>query len=454
MDTLSQYWTLLRLKSDGTYQPKVLPAAQAFFIQQFPESIDNATILAQLLTHPDPQAQWCLRCYVSQEIVQACLSLVRQFGENYQFQLSDLLPLVLDDDGRAPYPPENSPYKPLAIAILERFRTESGSLHNWIVRLVRQHPALQQFLLNQGLHLITPWAILNDTSPDSLERILREFYQLSVPEIEFAVILLNSYHAVYLYDRQHQKGRRRCEDPTDLQLQRIAELIEKSIHQTFTPEKILDRLKKIADQLRQYRIHRRGGQVRQRNFHQSFDTTDTAEQLEYQISQTQSVEEDDDSIANFLQAFRQEFSQALEQSLQQVIHDRLQKKPKTAQQFLQALEQIHCQRCSMGEIAPTIGLKRQDEVTRLLKLKAFRADVRNLILHQLKTFMQEKGPFFIDPDRLVQVAKSIDAALEAQVDDLITAAQKEVSTAKGYTITPSLFTQKLCTYLHRIMTVP
>lgn len=454
MDNLSQYWTILRLQADGTYQPKELPPAKAFFLQQFPEPIDPAKILDRLLTHADSQAQLCLRCYISHVIVQACLKLVRQFGDNYQFQLSDLLPFVLDDDGRFAYDTETSSYKPLAIVILQRFRAESGSLQNWIIRFVRQHPALQQFLLSQGLHLITPWAILNDTSPDSLEKMLREFYQLSISEISFAIVLLNSYHNVYLYDRQHQKGRRRCEDPTPAQLERMATFIEQSIHEQLKPDNISDRLKKLAEQLRQYRIYRRGGLVRQRNFSQSLDVLETAEQLEYQISQNQPTPEDDDAIADFLQAFRQEFTNALEQALQQVIQDRLQQIPQKATQFLKALEQLHCQRCSMRAIAPTIGLQRQDEVTRLLKLKAFRADVRNLILHQLKTFIQQKGPFFVDPDRLVQVAQQIDRALETQVDEMIAAVQAEISTAKGYSITPSLFTQKLCTYLHRIMTVP
>ncbi|MEB3295556.1 MAG: hypothetical protein VKJ24_20575 [Synechococcales bacterium] len=453
-EPLDPYWTLLRLKADGSYQPKTLTTAQDFITREFSHPIDPAQIPKQLLTHPAPAAQLCLRCYISHEIVQTCFSLVRQFGETYKFQLSDLLPFVLDDDGQLIDDLETSRYTPLAIDILERFSPESGSLRNWIIRLVRQHSALQQFLLEQGLHMITAWAILNDTAPESLANILREFYHYTPSEIDFAIILLNSYHAIYLADRQQQGGRKRCEDPTDLQLQRIAALIKQNSNRVFTPDKVFDRLQKLSDQLRQYRIYRRGGQVRQGDFSQSFDVPETSEQLEYQITQNQPEAEDDpDQVGDFLQAFRQEFTIALEQALSQVVQHRLQAKPKKAVKFLQALEQLHCQQRSMGDIAPAIGLKRQDDVSRLLQLKTFRGDVRNLVLHQIKTFMKEKGSYFIDPDRLVQVAHRVDAALESQIDDVIAAAQKEATTAKEY-IQPSLFTQKLCTYLHQIMTVP
>lgn len=451
-EPLSQYWTLLRLKADGNYTQKVLTTLQDFLTREFPNPIDTSEILNQLFKHPAHEAQLCTRCYISHEIVQACIGLVRQYGENYKFQLSDLLPFVLDDNGETEI--QDTPYKIFSIEILERFSAESGNLRNWTIRFVRQRSTLQKFLLEQGLHLITDWGILNDTAPDSLERILREFYQITPMEIDFAIVLLNSYQAIYLYDRQQQGGRKRCEDPTESQLQRIAVLIQQNINQAFTPINIFDKLKKLADQIRQYRIYRRGGQVRQGNANQSFDVPETAEQLEYQIAKNQiAPDENADQINAFLQAFRQEFTVALEQALSQVVQHRLQQKPKKADKFLQALEQLHCQHRSMGEIALTIGLKRQDDVSHLLQLKAFRNDVRNLILHQLKGFMQEKGSLFIEPDRLIQVAQKIDAALESQIDDVIMAAQKEATTIKGY-IQPSLFTQKLCTYLHQIMTIP
>ncbi|MFM2432822.1 MAG: hypothetical protein RLZZ511_4036 [Cyanobacteriota bacterium] len=454
-ESLNQYSTLLRLKADGNYAPKVLATAQDFFTQEFSGSIDAPEIIPKLLRHPAPEAQLCLRCYISQEIIQACISLIQQYGDTYKFQLADLLPFVLDDDGRSTsLQGSSNGYKPLSIQILESFNAASGSLRNWIIRFVRQHPMLQQFLLEQGLHMITDWGLLNDTAPDSLERILREFYQATSPEIDFAIVLLNSYRDVYLYDRQQQSGRKRCQEPSESQLQRMAALIKQNSNRVLTTVNLLDQLKHLAGQIRQCRIYRRGGQARQSNFNQSLDVPETAEQLEYQIAQNQpEPDENADQVMAFLQAFRQEFTAALEQALSQVVQHRLQQTPKKAEKFLQALEQLHCQRRSMGEIAPMIGMKRQDDVSRLLQLKAFRGDVRNIILHQLKTFMQEKGPFFIDPDRLAQVAQKIDAALEAQIDEVITAAQKEATTVKGY-IQPSLFTEKLCTYLHQIITVP
>ncbi|MBE9032938.1 hypothetical protein IQ266_24690 [filamentous cyanobacterium LEGE 11480] len=366
-----------------------------------------------------------------------------------------MLPFVLDDDGSLVSEDQSvTNYKPLFIQILDRFSAESGSLRNWIIRLVRQHPALQQFLLEQGLHMITDWAILNDTSPDSLQRILRDFYQLTSDEIDFAVVVLNGYREVYLNDRQKQGGRKRCQDPTTEQLQRIAILIEQNTTQILTPSSVLAQLKQLAAQLRQYRIYRRGGNLPQGQT-QSRDVPETAERVEYEMSRYQPDEDDEVStqIQDFLQKFRQEFTEALEQAVGQVVQDRVQKKPKKAEQFLLALELLHCQQKSMSEIAKILGLPRQDSVSYLLQLKQFRKDVRNLVLLQLKIFIQEKGELFISPDRLEQAAQAIEAELESQIDAVIEAAKKETATAKQYA-KQGLLAQKICIYLHQAMNVP
>jgi hypothetical protein len=441
---MQNYWTLLRIKPDGNYQPRSLSSAADFFQTQFQHSSnpDDREIQNHLLNHPDPLAQLSLRCYISHIVVQTCISLVQQFGQRYHFSLSDLLPIVLDDDGQlAP-----RSYQPLSQKILQSFKPEVGSLTNWTIRLVRQNNNLQEFLLQQGLHLISDWAILNDTNTNSLRRMLSEFYRLTPQEIDTAALLLDSYQSIYLSDRRQVGDRKRCAEPSPSQLERIAALIAQTTGQSVALNGIMAQLLSLAQKLRQYRIHRRGGKMVGRDREISFDIPEIAEQLEYSIGNIP-PDPEAETIDKFLADYRQQLLTALDTALTKVVQDRLQKQPKKAQPFLKALEQFHCQNKSMGEIAQNIGVKRQDDISRLLKLKAFRSDVRHLMLQALKSFMQAQD--FISADRL----QALDHAIGEQLDSLIATAQKEAATAKEY-ITPSLFTNRLCSYLHRITDDP
>ena len=205
MQSLAKYWTMLKLSADGRYQSVAQPLAQQFFQAQFssidPLHLDSDRIQHHLLTLPQPEAQLCLRCYLSQAIVQACDRLVSQFGTHHRFQLSDLLPLVLDDDATL----NPTAYQPLSLHILKTFQPSAGNLTAWAVRHIRQHPDVKQFLLEHGVYLISPWALLNDTKPDRLPLILTQFHRLTTTEVTHACLLLESYRSIYLPDRLKQR---------------------------------------------------------------------------------------------------------------------------------------------------------------------------------------------------------------------------------------------------------
>jgi macrodomain Ter protein organizer (MatP/YcbG family) len=465
MGNTTQYWTFLRLEPAGTYRPIDKPTAQTFLQTTWNDIGDleiatDAAIQAELLTlmgdalmgntllEAQNLAQLCLRCFISQQIVQTCRSLVNQFGAHYQFQLSDLLPLVLDDDGRVP----STDYPSLAKQILASFQADSGSFSNWVIRLVRQHREVNQFLLEHGLYLISDWAILNDTPIDRLQKTLTEFYQLSPSEIASAVALLESYRAVYLADRlqqrqQNAKRQGQCPPPTPEQLQRIGDRIQTQTGKTYTPETLLSQLCNLAQRLRQYRIAIRSGQLPT----QSMDIPEIQAKAE---SQTLDRSQPADSSApnQFLQQYRQIFLESLDTALAKVIQGRLDKakNPEKAERFLRALDLFYCQRKSMTEIATAIGVGRQDNVTYLLKLKDLRADVRHLMLCQLRDAVREQAKAFANPDRLDQLSQELDEALSEQVDQMIAAEEKRAQTPKEF-MQDSLFAQRLCHYLDLLL---
>lgn len=467
------YWTLVKIDLGGGSRVDVLPDVQEFFRQQFNPRLEQDIVIQKQLFHLRKNgindrsrtlAQLCLRCFISHQIEQVCIHFENQFGEYYGFTRNDLFALVLDDDGNtvsdrrlaiSEQPEANSQqlsaksyqlkansYERTAIQILQKFDPERASLATWTVRLVKQHHELNAFLLEQGLCLLSDWAILNDTKPKKLERVLEQFHQLTKQEVEQATGLLESYHAVYRRDRilKGQKGA--CEPPTIAQLQQISDILQPQTSRAVPPEVVLTRLSALADRLRQYRISMRGGKPPS----QSLDQPDTP--LLDKLSHDSNQASDDEPQTEFLQTYRQQFLGCLENALEQVVSDRLQalKAPKQ-QTFLTALQLFHCQKLAMGAIAQQIGLKGQSQVSRLLKLDELRADVRHWMLQCLRTSIKSTVLNYVEPEKLDKIDRQIAAALEEQVDDLIQQEQASAKTRKDYVSTRSLFAQKLCKYL-------
>ncbi len=461
MGNAAKYWTFLRLAPTGSYRARDRPEARTYLLWQWGEieaveAAPDETTQSQLFTQMGEAttsnatlAQLCLRCCISGQIVQVCMALVNQFGCNYRFHLPDLLPLVLDDEGRVPM----GDYPSLAQQILQKFQPSSGTLSNWVTRLVRQHREVSQFLLERGLYLVSDWAILNDTALDRLQRILTEFYSLNASEITQASALLESYQAVYLADRLQQRqraGQSRptpCQPPTPAQLQLMGDRLQLQTGKSHPPTTVQSQLLALAKQLRQHRIAVRSGTL-------PTQSTDIPEIQAAVEAQSLTADELDDTARQneFLHRYRQIFLTALDEALAKVIQDRLAKArtPEKADQFLRALELFYCQRRSMTEIAAAIGVPRQDNVTYLLKLKELRADVRHLMLLHLRSAVMEQSQIYIDPDRLKALNQTLDKALDEQVEELMQSEEKRAKTPKEF-MQDNLFAQHLCHYLNRLL---
>ncbi|HEY9880395.1 MAG TPA: hypothetical protein V6D29_18200 [Leptolyngbyaceae cyanobacterium] len=456
MDKTSCYWQLVRLDSAGRCRIQPLPEVKAWVVQTYRDLLQTTPLAeaelqeqllqrAQSTSSEAPLAQLALRCFITHQIRQVCIGLEQQFGSRYSFSRDDLFPLVLDDDG------QSSVYQPLTVQILASYDPLKARLSTWSARLIKNHAEINQFFLERGLYRASDWAILNDTTPEQLDRILGEYHQCGAGEIESAKDLLSRYHQVYRRDRllQRQQGQTgRCQSPSVDQLQQMVP--------EASPKTTLTRLQGLAGQLREYRIYARGGTPFSKIV--SFDTQEP-EDLERQMARltpARSVLEDEaDNQSEFIEVYRTQLKTCLDHALVQVIQSQVTKlqkrKPPKDQAFVQGLQLFHCEGLSMTAIAPKIGEDNQVQVTRLLNLKRLRTDVRLVLIPQLQHSIRDEALRFISADRLNQIDQTLDQILSDEVEKVIQEAASEAQIPKGRTA-KSLFAYQLCQTIHQFIT--
>jgi hypothetical protein len=447
MDNASRYWKLVQINSSGDIQMKPMPTVQAWIEETFAEWITVLDATESKLQHQllhiwrngKPRAELALlslRCCVTHYIRYACRQLANQFGETYGFTAADLIPLVLDDDGDlAPR------YCPFALEVLETYQPGKATLSTWVGRLTRNHPEINRALMERGLYRASDWAILNDTTAEQAERILRIYHQGSEADIAQALRILHQYHQVYLRDRLAQRQQSRkggiCKAPTVEQLRQM--------DGTADPRILLDQLKHLATQLRQYRIHARSGnpvpyQGMEIDWEQMADTQSTV------------PPEAEDDQAAFVADYRRELLQCLDEAIAQGIQanvDRLKTKtPPKDRIYVQGISLFYCEGISMGKLAPYIGLTSQVQVNRLLELKRLRTDVRHHLLAHLYPKVRQQALQYVSADRLSQIDRLLEQLLSEEVEQLINEDQTKAQNPKGQT-TKSLFAHQLCQTIHQ-----
>jgi hypothetical protein len=432
MKELVKYWTLICINPAGGYRAEKCAIAHTYIAKNYPQISDSHQLQQHLIRdyhNHSTEAELCLRCFISHCTLEECNSIVRQFGEYYQFTQSDVLSYVLDDDGSL-----SSDYSPLSQKILASYNPAISTLNTWATRLVRQHSDLNQFFKQQGLFLKSDWAILNSTTTKRLHRVLKERFYWSDEAIHTTVLYLESYHAVYLSDRIAGGSQGRCKEPTPDQLRRMANYLQPK--KVVSPHQILKQLIAIAECLRQHHLNRY--------------PTESIEEKPIKAEQIADLSSDrSDPSEDFLYQYRAQFIQCLNAALETVIHDYTNRlKGEKADQFWVALHLLYCQRITMTEIAEKLDLKRQDNVARLLRLKTFRADVGLHMLARLKQDISETAQNFVDVERLNRFAELIDAALCDQVDALLEKDAQQSKTPKAYQ-RDNLFAEQLCALLSR-----
>jgi hypothetical protein len=473
MGASSKYWTICRisLKSEKIpYECCLVPTAQEFVAQQLPNS-QNGDMQAALNSyfHNDNSAVdtttrvlagLCLRCYVSDSILKACKKIDNLFGSEKSFTYQDLLPFVLNDDGRTLIlldkdgktqltlddkgEVKTTAYKFFTVEILRTYKQNSQSkmsLDNWAYLQTKQNPELKDFLSEFGFKNLSDWALLNRAKPKQLERLSER--ERHIVEI---------FHLVYRRDRlrQRQAGVRKCPDPSSAQLQEMLIGLQERNVILNSPVELMKELKQIATQLRQYDIW---------SYREPLDIYDydTGSYIPRSDLTTDSLSELDVERQELMEFLHQQLKLALAGAIEQEIRASITKLEKSkiyaplAKQFIPGLQLYYCQGLSLKEIAPLLGMSNWAQARRVLNpgdiLNKVRASCVQQILDRTLEKAQDKGLTKIphSPDYIKTLLEQIKGFADEEV---FSEAVEEIKAGKNRQMN-SLYAQQLRLYFEQ-----
>ncbi len=466
MGAISRYWTIWRISpsSEGVgYKNCLVLTAEEFVQKNY--NCQNGEIQAALLSYfhgkdsnidatSRAQAGLCLRCYISNSILNTCKKIAYLFSAQKHFIYQDLLPFVLDDDGKNLIIVDKdgktqlilddngevrtSAYKFFSVKVLQSYKPNSQSsmsLDNWVYLQTKQNPELKDFLSEFGFQNLSDWALLNRARPQQLQRLSGR--DRTAVEI---------FHTVYRRDRPQQRlaGARKCPDPSTAQLQEMLNSLQERGVIINTSVELLKELKQVATQLRQYDIW---------SYREPLDIYDPdtgnytpRPDLPHSYFNESNLEQQE--ILEFL---HQQLRLALVAAIAQEIRSRiatLQKSKKYAtfaQKFLTGLQLYYCHGLSLKEIAPKLGMTSWDQARRVLNPGELLGKVRTLTVQQLLGKMLEKArelgltKTIPEPDYLKSLAEEIEAFVD---EEIFTEAAAEIRAGQSRSM-DSFYAQQL-----------
>lgn len=469
MNALSQYWNIWRISPTNErlrYQCSVLPTAQEFIENQLlttnPEIGDSTPIApsaqtTQLLSLFRPtdaaialstraQAGLCLRCYVSAPILKACKKIASLFASSNTFTYQDLLPFVLNDDGKTwviladddktqlildhQGNSQSTAFKLFAVEVLRTYKAAGSSklsLDNWVYLQTKQHPELKKFLAEFGFRQLSDWALLNRVRSTQLE-------QLSDRDRH----LVDVFHAVYRRDRLQQPRRsQKCPTPNPAQLDEMLGQLQSRAIVYPSAAALLSALQRVATQLRQYDLW----QSRESLEVQDPDTGDYGPRIDLP---TQSLNESDLEQQEWLNFLHLQLKSTLSTAIDEVIQAHLtqltqsKKYAPYATKFLAGLHQYYSQGLSLKEIAPQLGMTSPDQARRILNPGELLSQVRTRtvqrLLEKLLAKAQSQGLTTMPPEPtyLKTLAKQVEVFVDTEI---FQAAVAELKTGRNRSMT-------------------
>ncbi|MGJ3249118.1 MAG: hypothetical protein ACFE0I_23975 [Elainellaceae cyanobacterium] len=469
------------------YKKQLIPTALEFIQQRFPTDVDTdadtveyershslperhreiqTCLLRWFCAEPAPSERFqsataglCLRCYVTYPILNACKQLASLFSASRQFTYRDLLPFVLNDDGKTQIllDPDNqtqhvlasdgktrpSKYRFFTVEVLRKFdiHAESAStLETWAYYQTKQNQELKNFLSEQGFGLLSNWALLNRVGPKQLDTFSpRDRY------------IIESFHAVYRRDRRRnaQHRGRKCSEPSANQLREMQQWLREQGISISTLEEISRELHRLAQLLRRYDIWSRSG-------------TPVSEPLNGLHPDINREFADPNSV-NSLEAIAQQeledfcrhqliacLDEAIAEGLQTYING-LQRRRYASfvPLIVPALQLFYGEGRSQGEIASTLGFKNQVQVSRVLNLQKLLSQIRGQTITRLFQILSQ----VIHQGRLASISTNPEYAsnllhqLELFADaEVFQSAAVEIRTTKNRVI-DSVYAQRLRQHL-------
>jgi hypothetical protein len=465
MGSASNYWRLVELSRDSQRQVRKeeLLRLKSFFREIFTDfeyfsDVPDVEIQKKLLQNlfdkvpkgkedsdSVTEEEASLRCFISSQIELGCKLLANKYGIPDKFDQFDLLSLVLYDtleDYKRQRREVLRGFKPLSITVLESFDIKKKvNLSTWTITKLKECRDIKDYLRQFGILQRTDWGILNQESCKSLTKKLTEVNLQDLKQAQYSTYLLEAFQAVYHPFRRSQivqNGKQsQCTMPTPQQLSAMKELLTESLpHLDLTIDDIRQQLQNLAAQLRQYQ----SGSLFQQT---SLDGVEEhiKDRLEYEMSNAKQLSQDvEEELAE--SPYIKAFLLALEHAVIQVIETRVSQDVKKKELFLNALNYLHCQGKSMGEIAPLIGMGSQSNVSRLLKLKEFHTDIRHAMIPQILEQMGVNATACLDPEQILK----LDREINEDFNRLVKQAQDQLSTKRENT-NQSLLGQYICRYL-------
>jgi hypothetical protein len=470
----SRYWSMWCINPAGEqlgYKNHLIVVAQEF-AQSHIATASEVAVQSALLSYfhgksadvtamIQAQAGLCLRCYVSAAILKACQTIDHLFGSDKSFTYRDLLPFVLNDDGKTPVilntdrtaqlvlmdheSPQVATYPVFAVEVLRTFKSDKSgsqsrlSLDNWTHLITKQNTELRQFLAEFGFQHLSDWALLNRVRPHQLE-------QLSDRDRDLVAV----FHQVYRRDRRQQMaGGQRCPDPSISQLEEMMTALQARNRAMTTVGDLIPALKQVAVQLRQYDIwsHRVPLEI---------PDDETGRDTIRSDLPSRDPDESDLEQQELLTFFHQQLNLALNDAIAQELHDRVaalnqsKKYAPFASQFIPGLCLYYFQGLSLKAIAPMLGMSSWDQARRILNPGDLLSKVRALtvqqVLDRLLERVQQKGlaPKPPEPNYLKMLAEQVEATADQTI---FQAAAEEIRAGQGRSF-HSIYAQQLRLHLH------
>lgn len=443
MEHASRYWNIYQINLSNRrsgYECRALPVAQDFFHSQFSDAstVQNSTQTTLLSQFQDQQsslsptqrakAGLCLRCTVSYPILKACQKIDSLYSGDKQFTYRDLLPFVLNDDGRSLLVLDTdgktqvkidtcgnqkpTAFKTFTVEVLRTFKSElstSMSLDNWAFLQTKQCPELKNFLSEFGFQHLSDWALLNRARSKQIDQLA-----------ERDRLLVEVFHAVYRRDRRQHGDVGKCLDPSTTQLLEMHHQLEKQGVIIPTPTDILKALKQVAQQLRQHDIWSCRTPLEVQN----------AESGNYELRHdlpTSSSDELDGEEQEFVQFLHDQLKHVLTTAIAQGIQTQIAQLQKSkryspfAASFIRGLQLYYCKGLSLRDIGPQLGMSSWDQTRRILNPGELLSHVRRLTVQQLLELILEQAQsrgfasMPPEPNYLKTLMEGIEAFVDAEI---------------------------------------
>jgi len=208
---------------------------------QEPSSQSDQALQELSQVQDDPGALLCLRCRISHAIRDRLLALYNSRKEEHGLDLIEMASFVLDDNGELEFParrgerrgppfrwsvlsslPER-PLYPFSAEVLRSYNPALCGLPHWARQKVQCNGELKAYLRQQGLLLISDWALLaHKTSPTRLRQAWSEYG--SGMGVAQAMALYQAYRGQYpaaLREFAARKGKRSGWHPDEAFLQSL-----------------------------------------------------------------------------------------------------------------------------------------------------------------------------------------------------------------------------------------